>query len=227
MDLIARRKIRLAAFALIAAAGIAAFFLVSGFGAAGSHGEASTLEEGGNLNLALQQAQNGRGPSIVGDPAAVYGRILTYSAAAKAAGSSRRDGESQAWKFDRPVYLYLFEGDIADADPRTSQVTDWAQVILIFDAETGSSFRGVAHRAITAVDVSQFLPLTISDSIKGVPSHEIKSLNRPPPVLVASATPRRATHNHNNLLGRHRTWPLKEWVRASRTGGPNPEVELH
>ena len=95
MDLIARRKIRLAAFALIAAAGIAAFFLVNGFGAAASHGEASTLEEGGNLNFALQQAQNGRGPSIVGDPAAVYGRTLTYSAAVKAAGSSERDGESQ------------------------------------------------------------------------------------------------------------------------------------
>ena len=61
MDLIGRRKIRLAAFALIAAAGIVAFFLVSGFHAARSRGEASTLEEGGNLNLALQQAQNGRG----------------------------------------------------------------------------------------------------------------------------------------------------------------------
>ena len=84
MDLIARRKIRLAAFALIAAAGIAASFLVSDFGAAASHEEASTLEEGDNLNLALQQAQNGRGPSIVGDPSAV-----------KAAGSSGRDGESQ------------------------------------------------------------------------------------------------------------------------------------
>jgi len=124
----------------------------------------------------------------VGDPAAVYISILTYSVAVKAAGSSGRDGESQAWKFDRPGYLYQFEGDIADADPRTSQVTDWAQVIFILAAETGSSFRRVAHRAITAVDVSQFIPLTISDSIEGVPPREIKSLNRPPPVSVPSAT---------------------------------------
>ena len=133
MDLIARRKIPLAAFALIAAAGIAAFFLVSGFGAAGSHGEASTLEEGGNLNLALQQAQNGRG-----HPLSATRSQSTCSAAVKAAGSTGRDGESQAWKSDRPVYLYLFEGDIAAADLRPSQVTDWAQVILIFNAETGS-----------------------------------------------------------------------------------------
>ena len=71
----------------------------------------------------------------MGDPAAVYSSILTCSAAVKAAGSSGRDGESQAWKFDRPGYLYQFEGDIADAGPRTSQATDWAQVILILSVE--------------------------------------------------------------------------------------------
>lgn len=52
MDLIGGSKIRLAAIALIAAAGIAASFLVNGFHAARSHGEASTLKEGGNFNLA-------------------------------------------------------------------------------------------------------------------------------------------------------------------------------
>lgn len=122
------------------------------------------------------------------DPAAVCSGISTYSAAVKAAGSSGRDGESQTWKFDRPGYLYLFEADIADADPRTTQVTDGAQVILILAAETDSSFRRVAHQAITAVDVSQFLPLTISDSIEGVPPREIMSLNRPSPVSVPSDT---------------------------------------
>ncbi len=150
--------------------------------------EAAILEEGGNINLALREAQNGMGPSVVGDPTAVYGKIMTYSAAVKAAGSTAVDGESQAWKFDRPVYLYLFEGDITDADPRTSNVTDWAQKAVILDAETGSPFMEITHRAITKVDVFQFLPLLIRDNTKGVPPREIKSLNRPPVVAVEPAT---------------------------------------
>ncbi len=67
----------------------------------GSDEETSILEEGGNINLALREAQQGMGPSIVGDPTAVYGKIMTYGAAVKAAGSKAVDGESQAWKFGR------------------------------------------------------------------------------------------------------------------------------
>jgi len=154
-----------------------------------SDDETSILEEPGNINLALREAQNGMGPSIVGDPAAVYGKIMTYTAALKAGGSNGREGESQAWKFDRLVYLYLFEGDIADGDPRTSSVTDWAQKIVIIDAETGSPFTEITHREPGRLSVSQFLPLTIRDDTKGVPPREIKSLNRPPPIPVGMATP--------------------------------------
>ena len=155
----------------------------------GSDEETSILEEGGNINLALREAQKGMGPSMVGDPAAVYGRITTYSAALEAAGSRGTEGESQAWKFDRLVYLYLFEGDIFDPDPRTRNVTDMAQKVVILDAETGAPFREITHRAVTKLDVSQFLPLTFRDNTKGVPPREIKDLNRPPPILVARATP--------------------------------------
>ena len=129
------------------------------------------------------------GPSIVGDPTAVYGMIMTYSAAVKAAGSKVVDGESQAWKFDRLVYLYLFEGDIFDPDPRTRNTIDWAQKVVILDAETGAPFREITHRVFTKLDASRFLPLTIRDNIKGVPPREIKSLNRPPRIPVARATP--------------------------------------
>ena len=154
-----------------------------------SDDETSILEEPGNINLALREAQNGMGPSIVGDPAAVYGQIMTYTAALKAGGSNGREGESQAWKFDRLVYLYLFEGDIADGDPRTSSVTDWAQKVVIIDAETGSPFTEITHREPGRLSVSQFLPLTIRDDTKGVPPREIKSLNRPPTIPVGMATP--------------------------------------
>ena len=156
---------------------------------AGSDEETSILEEGGNINLALREAQKGMGPSIVGDPTAVYGKIMTYSAALKAAGSRGLEGDSQAWKFDRLVYLYLFEGDIFDPDPRTRNVTDMAQKVVILDAETGAPFREITHRAVTKLDVSQFLPLTFRDNTKGVPPREIKGLNRPPPIPVARATP--------------------------------------
>ncbi len=71
----------------------------------GSDDETSILEEGGNINLALREAHKGMGPSMVGDPTAVYGKIMTYGAAVKAAGSKAVDGESQAWKFGRLVYL--------------------------------------------------------------------------------------------------------------------------
>ena len=155
----------------------------------GSGYDTSILEEGGNINLALREAHQGMGPSIVGDPTAVYGVIMTYSAAVKAAGSKIVVGESQAWKFDRLVYLYLFEGDIFDPDPRTRNTTDWAQKIVILDAETGAPFREITHRVLTKLDVSQFLPLTIRDNTKGVPPREIKSLNQPPPIPMARATP--------------------------------------
>ena len=122
--------------------------------AAGSDSETSILEEGGNINLALREAQNGMGPSIVGDPAAIYGMIMPYSAAVRAAGSKVVDGESQAWKFDRLVYLYLFEGEIFDPDPRTRNTTDWAQKLVILDAETGSPFMEITHRAPAKLDVS-------------------------------------------------------------------------
>ena len=47
---------------------------------AGPDQDAAILEEGRNINWALSLAQSGRGPSIVGDPTAVYGGIMTYRA---------------------------------------------------------------------------------------------------------------------------------------------------
>ena len=58
--------------------------------------DTAILEEGGNINLALWLAQSGMGPSIVGDPTAVYGGIMTYRAALEAVGSGARPRPSQA-----------------------------------------------------------------------------------------------------------------------------------
>ena len=102
--------------------------------------DAAILEEGRNINWALSLAQSGRGPSIVGDPTAVYGGIMTYRAALEAVGSGVRPGPSQAWKLDREVYVYLFEGEFTDSMTGTELVTDWAQKFVMFDAETGESY---------------------------------------------------------------------------------------
>ena len=106
---------------------------------AGPDQGAAILEEGGNINLARWHAQSGMGPSIVGDPTAVYGGIMTYRAALEAVGSGVRPGPSQAWKLDREVYVYLFEGEFTESMTGTELVTDWAQKSVIFDAETGES----------------------------------------------------------------------------------------
>ena len=188
--MIVRKRYQLVALAVTAVAAITAFLLVSPLKSAGSHGDTAILEEGGNINLALHEAQNGMGPLIVGDPTAIYGKIMTYSAALKAAGARVVfEGESEVWKFDRPVHLYLFEGDIFDADPRTSNVSDWAQKVVILDAETGYPFREATHRVAGKVYVSQFLPLSIRDNTRGVPPREIKSLNLPLTIPAAAATP--------------------------------------
>ena len=57
--------------------------------------DAAILEQGGNINLALWLAQSGMGPSIVGDPTAVYGGIMTYRAALEAVGSGVRPGSAR------------------------------------------------------------------------------------------------------------------------------------
>ena len=105
--------------------------------------DAAILEEGRNINWALSLAQSGRGPSIIGDPTAVYGRIMTYRAALEAVGSGVRPGPSQAWKLDREVYVYLFEGEFTDSMTGTQLVTDWAQTIIFIDAETGEYYAEV------------------------------------------------------------------------------------
>ena len=77
--------------------------------------DAAILEEGRNINWALSLAQSGMGPSLIGDPTAVYGGIMTYRAALEAVGSKVKVGASQAWKLDREVYVYLFEGEFTDS----------------------------------------------------------------------------------------------------------------
>jgi hypothetical protein len=187
--MIVRKKYQLVALAVTAVAAITAFLLVSPLTSGGSHGDAAILEEGGNINLALREAQKGIGPSIVGDPTAIYGKITTYSGALKAAGVGVVFGESEVWKLDRPVHLYLFEGDITDADPRSSNISDWAQKVVILDAATGNPFLEATHRAVTRLDVSQFLPLSIRDYTRGVPPREIKRFNLPLTIPAAPATP--------------------------------------
>ena len=131
------------------------------------------MEQGGNINLALWLAQSGMGPSIVGDPTAVYGGIMTYRAALEAVGSGIRLGPSQAWKLDREVYVYLFEGEFTDSMTGTELVTDWAQKFVMFDAETGESYSETTSREPARRDVSQLQPIRILDHVKGVAPREV------------------------------------------------------
>ncbi|MCH7737855.1 MAG: hypothetical protein IH872_10720 [Chloroflexi bacterium] len=167
-----------------------AFFYFSQPTTDGSTADKAILEEGGNINGALQIAQNSRGPSIEGEPAAIYGKIMKYEDAVKGFGSLVVAlGESQAWKFDRPVHVYLFEGDFTSTKIGTSQVSDWVQTILIIDAETGTLMQRTTHRLAGKIDTSQFLTLEVRESIKGVPARDVTSLDRPVEVPVAAATP--------------------------------------
>ena len=146
------------------------------------------LEEGRNINWALSLAQSGRGPSIVGDPTAVYGGIMTYRAALEAVGSGIRLGPSQAWRLDREVYVYLFEGEFTDSMTGTELVTDWAQKSVIFDAETGGSYAETTSRESGRRDVSQLQPIRILDHEKDVAPREVAGVDRPPPVAEPPAT---------------------------------------
>ena len=149
--------------------------------------DAAILEEGRNINWALSLAQSGRGPSIVGDPTAVYGGIMTYRAALEAVGSGVRPGPSQAWKLDREVYVYLFEGEFTDSMTGTELVTDWAQKFVMFDAETGESYVETTRRESARRDVSRLQPIRILDHVKGVAPREV-NINRTPPVAEPPAT---------------------------------------
>ena len=154
---------------------------------AGPDQDAASLEEGRNINLALSLAQSGRGPSIVGDPTAVYGGIMTYRAALKAVRSGIRLGPSQAWKLDREVYVYLFEGEFTDSMTGTELVTDWAQKFVMFDAETGKSYSETTRREPARRAVPQLQPIRIHDHVKGVAPREV-NINRTPPVAEPPAT---------------------------------------
>ena len=149
--------------------------------------DAAILEQGGNINLALWLAQSGMGPSIVGEPTAVYGGILTYRAALEAVGSGVRPGPSQAWKLDREVYVYLFEGEFTDSMTGTELVTDWAQTIIFFNAETGGSYGITYIREPNRRDVSQLQQIRIHDHVKGVAPREV-NIDRTPPVSEPPAT---------------------------------------
>ena len=155
---------------------------------AGPDQDAAILEQGGNINLALWLAQSGMGPSIVGDPTAVYGGIMTYRAALEAVRSGIRLGPSQAWRLDREVYVYLFEGEFTDSMTGTQLVTDWAQKSVIFDAETGGSYAETTSRESGRRDVSQLQQIRILDHVKGVAPREVAGVDRPPPVAEPPAT---------------------------------------
>lgn len=131
-------------------------------------GDDAVLEEGRNINWALSLAQSGRGPTIIGDPTAVYGGIMTYRAALEAVGPMAEPGSSQAWKLDREVYVYLFEGEFTDSLTGTELVTDWVQTIVIFDAETGEYFQGIDIREPSRRDMSRLQPVRLLDHEKGV-----------------------------------------------------------
>ena len=154
---------------------------------AGLERDAAILEEGGNINLALWLAESGMGPSIIGDPTAVYGGIMMYRAALEAVGSGIRLGPSQAWRLDREVYVYLFEGEFTDSMTGTQLVTDWAQTIIFIDAETGEYYGSTDIREPARRDVSQLQPIRIHDHVKGVAPREV-NINRTPPVAEPPAT---------------------------------------
>ena len=189
--MIIRKRFQLVALAVAAVIATTGFFLVSALSSsAESAGDAAILEKGGNINLGLRYAQRGKGPMLAGAPTAIYGKIMPYRDALQATGSSAAQmGSSQVWKLDRPVHVYVFEGEIYDIDPRTSNVTDWAQKIVIVDEEVGGAFEEVTTRSASMIDVSEFFPLSIRDDQKDVPPREIGSFNRPAPVPAEPATP--------------------------------------
>ena len=150
--------------------------------------DAAILEQGGNINLALWLAQSGMGPSIVGDPTAVCGGIMTYRAALEAVGSGIRLGPSQAWKLDREVYVYLFEGEFTDSMTGTELVNDWAQKFVMFDAETAKSYSETTRREPARRAVPQLQPIRILDHEKDVAPREVAGVDRPPPVAEPPAT---------------------------------------
>ena len=154
---------------------------------AGPDQDAAILEQGGNINLALWLAQSGMGPSIVGEPTAVYGGIMTYRAALEAVGSGIRLGPSQAWRLDREVYVYLFEGEFTDSMTGTELVTDWAQKFVMFDAETGKSYSETTRREPARRAVPQLQPIRILDHEKDVAPREV-NIDRTPPVAQPPAT---------------------------------------
>ncbi len=102
--MIARSKLSLGGLLAATVVGVAAVLLVGSLGLAGHSEETSTLEEGPNIDRALQIAQTGRGPKIAKEPTAVYGKVMKYGEALDAAvGPKVEFGESQAWKLDRTV----------------------------------------------------------------------------------------------------------------------------
>ena len=155
---------------------------------AGPDRDTAILEEGRNINWALSLAQSGMGTWIVGDPTAVYGGIMTYRAALEAVGSGVRPGPSQAWKLDREVYVYLFEGEFTDSMTGTELVNDWAQKFVMFDAETGKSYSETTRREPARRAVPQLQPIRILDHEKDVAPREVAGVDRPPPVAEPPAT---------------------------------------
>lgn len=84
---------------------------------------------------------------------------------------------------------YVFEGEIYSIDSRMSDVSDWAQAIVILDEEVGGSFREIATRSASRIDVSELLPLSIREDQKDVPPRKVGSFNRPPIIPAERATP--------------------------------------
>ena len=193
--MLARKRFQLAAVAVMAVAAIAGFLLVNTFSssAAESSREIDILEEGGSINLALWLARKSKGPTLVGDPTAIYGRVMTYRDTTTAPWSSgSSDGPSAAWRLDRTVLVYLFEGKFFDADPRLRDIDDWVQQIHIIDEEKAYPFGHSTRRLAAKSDVSPFLLLSIREDQKDVPRRKIGSFNWPPAVPADPAT--RAPH---------------------------------
>jgi hypothetical protein len=184
------KTFQIVALAVVVAAAVLAFLYFNQHTTAGSTGDRAILEEGGNFNRALEIAQNSRGPSIEGAPTAIYGKIMKYQDVVNAFGSSSvSEGESQAWKFERPVHVYLLEGDFTDTRIGSDYVSDWVQTILIIDEETGTLMRRTTHRLARKVDTSGFAQLEILENTKGVPAREVTSFDLPEVVPVSAATP--------------------------------------
>ena len=189
--MIIRKRFQLAAFVVAAVIATTGFFLVSALSSsAQSSGDAAILEEGGNINWALREARKGIGPMLEGEPTAIYGKIMLYRDALEATGRNvAHEGSSQAWKLDRPVHLYVFEGEIYSIDPRMSDVSDWAQKITIIDEETGYTFGEITTRSASRIDVSDLFLLSIREDQRDVPPRKIGSFDRPPIIPAERATP--------------------------------------